>query len=210
MNKKIIIVFILVLTLIDLKGIHSTVYYSNEDFNINTFYSTHDQNQDGIDDQTEILQFAKEYVSKKPRYRSKYYATGYPDDDYGVCTDVIGYALLHSGYDLKTLVYEDILKNRDDYDIETVDENIDFRRVKNLKVYFDHHFLSLSLDVNDISTWQGGDIVVFKNHIGIISDKRNENGVPYVIHHSRVFQFNYEEDILENRNDIVGHYRVSI
>ncbi len=210
MNKKILLILILVITLIDLRGIHSTVYYYDEDFQINTFYSTHDQNQDGIDDQSEILYYAKEYVSKKPKYKSKYYATGYPDDDYGVCTDVIGYALLHTGYDLKTLVHEDILENRDDYDIETVDENIDFRRVKNFKVYFDHHFLSLSLDVNDISTWQGGDIVVFKNHIGIISDKRNENGIPYVIHHSRVFQFNYEEDILENRNDIIGHYRVSI
>lgn len=210
MNKKILIILILVITLIDLREIHSTVYYYDEDFQINTFYSTHDQNQDGIDDQSDILYYAKKYVSKKPKYKSKYYATGYPDDDYGVCTDVIGYALLHTGYDLKTLVHEDILENRDDYDIETVDENIDFRRVKNLKVYFDHHFLSLSLDVNDISTWQGGDIVVFKNHIGIIGDKRNENGIPYVIHHSRVFQFNYEEDILENRNDIVGHYRVSI
>ena len=210
MNKKILLILILVITLIDLRGIHSTVYYYDEDFQINTFYSTHDQNQDGIDDQSEILYYAIDYVSKKPKYKSKYYATGYPDDDYGVCTDVIGYALLHTGYDLKNLVNEDILENRDDYDIETVDENIDFRRVKNLKVYFDHHFLSLSLDVNDISTWQGGDVVVFKNHIGIISDKRNENGIPYVIHHSRVFQFNYEEDILENRNDIVGHYRVSI
>ena len=210
MNKKILLILILVITLIDLRGIHSTVYYYDEDFQIHTFYSTHDQNQDGIDDQSEILYYAKEYVRKKPKYKSKYYATGYPDDGYGVCTDVIGYALLHTGYDLKTLVHEDILENRDDYDIETVDENIDFRRVKNLKVYFDHHFLSLSLDVNAISTWQGGDIVVFKNHIGIISDKRNENGIPYVIHHSRVFQFNYEEDILENRNDIVGHYRVSI
>ena len=57
--------------------------------------------------------------------------------------------------------------------------------------------------------WQGGDIVIFENHIGIVSDMRNKRGVPYVIHHSGPFQAAYEEDILESRGDIVGHYRVS-
>ena len=45
-------------------------------------------------------------------------------------------------------------------------KNIDFRRVKNLKIYFEHTAISLTTDVNDIEQWQGGDIVVFKNHIG--------------------------------------------
>ena len=55
--------------------------------------------------------------------------------------------------------------------------------------------------------WQGGDIVIFKNHIGIISDRRNKNGIPYVIHHCP-WQFRYEENILERRKDIIGHYRI--
>ena len=69
--------------------------------------------------------------------------------------------------------------------------------------------MSLTADIYDISNWQGGDIVVFKNHIGIVSDKRNKNGVSFVIHHANPYQKYYEEDILEYRNDIIGHYRIS-
>lgn len=46
-----------------------------------------------------------------------------------------------------------------------------------------------------------------KNHIAIVSDRRNQQGVPYVIHHANPFQKIYEEDILEKHNDIRGHYR---
>ena len=82
-----------------------------------------------------------------------------------------------------------------------------FRRVKNLRVYFEHTAIPLTTDVYDISQWQGGDIVIFEKHIGIVSDKRNDDGVAYVIHHNDPFQDSYEEDILEKRDDIVGHYR---
>ena len=86
---------------------------------------------------------------------------------------------------------------------------IDFRRVKNLKVYFDNNAISLTTDINEIEEWQGGDIVVFKKHIGIISDKRNRKGICFVIHHANPYQIYYEEDILEHRDDIIGHYRIS-
>ena len=120
-----------------------------------------------------------------------------------------GGLLKKSGYDLRELVDEDIRKNPKDYDIDEPDKNIDFRRVKNLKIYFEHTAISLTTDVNDIEQWQGGDIVVFKNHIGVISDRRNVEGVPYVIHHNDPYQKNYEEDILQERTDIVGHFRIS-
>ena len=57
----------------------------------------------------------------------------------------------------------------------------------------------------------GGDIIVFKDHIGIISDNRNKKGIPYLIHHGSVTQLNYEEDILEfyGQDYIIGHYRVN-
>lgn len=107
------------------------------------------------------------------------------------------------------LVYNDIKNNRDKYNIDIIDKNIDFRRVRNLKVYFDNNALSLTTDINDIANWQGGDIVIFKNHIGIVSDNRNKKGIPFIIHHANPYQRYYEEDILENRNDIIGHYRIS-
>ena len=155
------------------------------------------------------MQNVREYISTKPKYKSKYYDTGYPDDEYGVCTDVIAFGLLGTGYDLMELVNEDIVNHPLDYDITNVDKNIDYRRVRNLKIYFDRKAISLTTDVNEIEQWQGGDIVVFEKHIGIISDKRNKKGIPYVIHHANYYQLNYEEDILEHRDDIVGHYRIT-
>lgn len=183
--------------------------YTNQDFNIPVYVSQIDKDGDGIDDQTDMLNNVREYISKKPKYKSKYYNTGYPDDEYGVCTDVIAFGMLNAGYDLMELVNEDILAHPERYDIENVDKNIDFRRVKNLKVYFDNNAISLTTDIYDIEEWQGGDIIVFEKHIGVISDKRNSKGIPYVIHHANPYQIGYEDDMLEYRDDIVGHYRIS-
>lgn len=183
--------------------------YSNEDFGISEYISPIDMDNDGIDDQTDILESVRKYIATKPKYKSKYYATGYPNDEYGVCTDVVAFGLLGAGYDLMDLVNIDIKENRELYDIDVIDKNIDFRRVKNLRVYFENHAISLTTDINKIEDWQGGDIVVFKKHIGVVSNNRNKNGVPFVIHNANPYQKYYEEDILEYRNDIVGHYRIS-
>ena len=121
---------------------------------------------------------------------------------------VIAFALLDAGYDLKELVYQDIKNNKDDYNIEVIDSNIDFRRVRNLLIYFENNAISLTKDIYDIENWQGGDIVVFPEHIGIISDKRNKEGIPFLIHHGHPFQIFYEEDVLDNY-EILGHYRIS-
>ena len=173
------------------------------------FYSTVDADGDGVDDQTDVLDNAQAYVDTQPKYKSRYYQMGYPDDDYGVCTDVVAFALKNAGYDLQALVDADIREHPQWYDIQQPDANIDFRRVRNLKVFFAHHAVVLTTDVSQIEEWQGGDIVIFKKHIGIVSDQRNRDGVPYVIHHNSPWQSVYEQDILEKRSDIVGHYRIS-
>ena len=183
--------------------------YSNEDFYIQTYTSSIDKDNDGIDDQTDILNSVREYIATNPKYKSKYYASGYPDDEYGVCTDVVAFGLKGAGYDLMELVNEDIKNNRNNYNIDTIDKNIDFRRVQNLKIYFENNSISLTTDVYDIESWQGGDIVIFTNHIGIVSNNRNKNRVTFIIHHANPFQIYYEEDILELKNDIVGHYRMT-
>lgn len=172
-------------------------------------HSTADADGDGVDDQTDILNGALAYVSTRPKYKSRYYETGYPDDGYGVCTDVVAYALKNAGYDLQVLVNADIREQPQDYMVAESDANIDFRRVRNLKVFFSHTAAALTTDVSEIEEWQGGDIVIFERHIGIVSDRRNKNGVPYIIHHNDPWQTAYEQDILEKRTDIVGHYRIS-
>lgn len=166
--------------------------YSNSDFNITTYKSSHDEDDDGIYDQTAILNNVKAYISSKPKYKSKYYGTGYPDDHFGVCSDVVAFGLKDAGYD-----------------IDIIDKNINFRRVQNLEIYFKYNAQSLTTDIHRIEECQGVDIVIFENHIGIVSDHRNKNGVSFVIHHASPYQRYYEEDILEYRNDIVGHYRIN-
>ena len=217
MKKKILIIvtnFLIVLIIVVLYALYRFNYiphkkYTNEDFNIKTYISKTDKDNDGIDDQTDILNNVRDYIKTNPKYKSKYYATGYPNDEYGVCTDVVAFGLKGAGYDLMNLVNEHIKSNRNLYDIDVIDKNIDFRRVQNLKVYLDNNAIVLTNDINKIKEWQGGDIVVFKNHIGIVSDKRNKKGIPFIIHHANPYQKYYEEDILEYRNDIIGHYRIS-
>lgn len=182
--------------------------YTNADFAIDTYTSQVDKDNDGIDDQTDILKSVREYIATKPKYKSKYYATGYPDDEYGVCTDVVAFGLKNAGYDIMMLLNEDVKNNRDLYNIKVIDKNIDFRRVQNMNTYFKNNSISLTTDLKKIEEWQGGDIVVFKRHIGIISDVRNHQGIPFVIHHANPKQINYEEDILSNY-EIIGHYRIS-
>lgn len=190
---------------------NKTVYYA-EDFGITTIKSNTDKDGDGIDDYTDILLGARAEAERKPEYKSAYYAGGYPPDTEGVCTDVIWRALRDAGYTLKDMVDEDIAQNVDLYPRVNgkPEPNIDFRRVPNLKVYFERHHIILTNDLAQIEEWQPGDIVTFgSSHIGIISDKRNKSGIPYLLHNGG--QPYREEDILELYNKyepISGHYRL--
>ena len=168
--------------------------YTNDDFGFMTYTSNMDKDNDGIDDQTDFLQNVREYIAKKPKYKSEYYAGGYPTGEYGVCTDVIAVSALNTGYDLRTLVNEDIKSRKEDYDIDIIDIDIDFRRAKNLNEYLEKNAIVLTTDLSRIEEWQG-----------------NENGIPYLIHHANAFQTIYEEaGGLERLNNIIiGHYRLS-
>ena len=176
MKKKITIIItstIVILIIIVLYVLYYFNYiphkkYTNTDFNIITYKSKIDKDNDGIDDQTDILNNARDYIKTKPKYKSKYYTTGYSNDEYGVCTDVVAFALKDAGYDLMELVNKDIKANKDLYNIDTIDKKIDFRRVQNLKIYLDNNAISLTTDINKIDKLQGGDNVVFKKHIGIV------------------------------------------
>ena len=212
-NKTVIIILLLTILISTTYALYVYNYlphrkYTNADFNIETYKSSVDLDNDGIDDQTDILNNVRTYIATKPKYKSKYYNTGYPNDNYGVCTDVVVFGLKAAGYDLQELVDQDIRENRSRYNIKTVDKNIDFRRVRNLKIYFDNYAISLSTSLDDISDWQGGDIVIFPSHIGIVSDKRNKDGIPFLIHHANPYQRYYEEDVLKMYK-IEGYYRIS-
>ena len=69
------------------------------------------------------------------------------------------------------------------------------------------HYWNYKVDPAQIDQWQGGDIVIFQGHIGVVSDKRNRRGVPFVLHHGSSLQIGYEQDVLDTRGDIVAHFR---
>lgn len=146
-----------------------------------------------------------------PAYISAYYAGGYPPDNEGTCTDLVWRAFKEAGVLLKDLVDEDIKNNRSNYSfIQYRDPNIDFRRVQNLTVFFKNNAEVLTTNIYDTSEWKAGDIVVFGNdeHIGIVSDIRNDNDIPYLIHNND--QPVREEDRLEYgyyTMGVTGHYR---
>ena len=170
-----------------------------------------DFNGNGKPDYQDILVGARLDAKKMPEYDGSYHENGYPPDDIGVCTDVVWRAFHEAGYSLRRMVDLDIKNRPGSYpNISEPDDNIDFRRVVNLRVFFDEHAISLTTDPSDTEEWQPGDIVVFRNsygkpcHVGIISDKRTDDGRAYLIHNSG--QPNREEDALLNM-PIIGHYR---
>ena len=120
------------------KDTPKTVFYA-EDFGFEDIKSNTDFDNDGIDDYTDILEGAKIEAENKPEYKDGYYQGGYPPDTEGVCSDVIWRSLKNAGYSLKDMIDKDIKENLNNYPRVDgkPDPNIDFRRVKNLKVYFE-------------------------------------------------------------------------
>lgn len=214
-KKKLFLLFILAFFLLflaisiymmNLFNMFPQKYYLAKDFGIETIKSEVDFNKNGTDDYTDILLGARKDAENHPVYNGKYYDEGYPPDNIGVCTDVIWRAFKNAGYSLRDMIDNDIKRRPEEYkNIKTRDKNIDFRRVVNLEIFFDEYALTLTSDISEIEEWQPGDIVIFNNgkHIGIVSDKRNANGEPYIIHNGG--QPNREEDYLK-RGNVYKHY----
>lgn len=189
-------------------GVPSKVtYYTAADFGIQTVHSSVDFNQNGKDDYTDLLLGAREDAENMPEYDNSYYQGGYPPDESGACTDLVWRAFRNAGYCLKNMVDRDIAEHASDYSVDgKPDPNIDFRRTADLKIYFERHAVSLTTDPKRTAEWQPGDIVTFgTHHIGIISDRRDKDGVPFLIHNAG--QPDREEDVLAHYGGISGHFR---
>ncbi len=188
-------------------GLHRS--YTAEQLGIDVIRSPYDADGDGVDDYTDMMLGARAYIQTDPHYKSKYYAGGYPDDGLGVCTDVIWHAFDAAGYQLKDLVDEDIANHPEAYPfIDSPDGNIDFRRVNTLDAFFRRHAKTLTNSLDDPQQWQAGDIVIFgqREHIGICSDRRDKNGIPFLIHHGNPVEDAVEQPAIPHK-EVTGHFR---
>lgn len=179
--------------------------------------SAQDQNQNGLPDSIDIVNGARQEVAKGTVYDGSYYQGGYPPEGKGACTDVIWRAFKTAGYDLKKMVDKDIKSIPQVYGAtgRKPDPSIDFRRVSNLQVFFKRHGQELTTEiipnnVDNLTNWQPGDIVVFGlplEHIGIISDQRGRDGVPLMIHNCgpKASEDNYY--LLNWPSKITHHFR---
>ena len=188
-------------------------YYTLSDFGLTKEISKKDYNNNGKDDYADILEGAKKYAEFNPKYKSEYYDTGYPPvEKEGVSADLIWYALKNAGYSLRDMIDQDIINTWGEgiYYIDTRDYNIDFRRVSNQERFLIRYAKSLTTDIYDTKSFMPGDIITFdySNHIAIVSDKYNINGVPYIIHNYDSKQKQKEENVLETIDmKVTGHYR---
>lgn len=183
-----------------------SVFYA-EDFGFAALHSEVDFDGDGVDDCTDLMLGARADAKNHPKYDGSYWEGGFPPDNVGVCTDVVWRAFRNAGYNLREMVDRDIALRPQAYPyVIRPDKNIDFRRVRNLRVFFEAYGVSLTLDPEKIEEWQPGDLVIFgeDEHIGVVSDRRNRDGRTYLIHNGG--QLRREEDSLDH-GVITGHYR---
>lgn len=169
-------------------------------------------------DADKVVRAARAQIGVTLSYDGSYQSLDYPNGDVqievGVCTDVVIRAL-RSGWalDLQKRVHQDMKANFSSYPknwgLKRPDKNIDHRRVSNLKTYFKRMGYQLPV-TKDPGDYQAGDLVACTvpphlPHIMIVSDKKSEDGTPWVIHNigagtqeeNRLFEFK-----------ITGHYRL--
>lgn len=153
-------------------------------------------------------------VEYDPAYVSLKYPGGDVPQDRGVCTDVVIRAMRQLNFDLQKEVHEDMKKNFSAYPshknwgLKRPDKNIDHRRVPNLQTFFKRKGWSLPVSQNPVD-YQPGDIVTCLlggtlPHIMIVSDRKNEDGVPLIIHN--IGAGTQEGDDLFTY-ELTGHYR---
>ena len=168
------------------------------------------------DAQACLADSAREQVGVTVLYDPAYVRLDYPGGDVpperGVCTDVLVRAYRRHGIDLQQRVHEDMRAHFTAYPplwgLSRPDRNIDHRRVPNLARYFTRHGESLGTNSAD-ADFVSGDLVTWRldsgvPHIGIVSDRRNIEGRPLIVHN--IGAGTREEDVLREWT-ITGHYR---
>lgn len=153
-------------------------------------------------------------IDYDPAYFSIKYPNGDIPENKGVCTDVIIRSYRKLNIDLQKEVHEDMATNFSEYPnlkkwgMTKTDTNIDHRRVPNLEVFFERKGTKLPIS-EDAKDYKTGEIVTWMingklPHIGIITNKKSEDGKRNLIVHNVGGGQVLEDCLFEYK--IVGHY----
>ncbi len=177
-----------------------------------------DRDGDGIVDRLDILIGAKKLLFNHAKYIERYVSIPYPNGDVprteGVCSDTVIRALRNAGIDLQREVHEDILRAPKAYPmVEKIDASINHRRVRTLLPWFQRHFATLPRGTRFLP----GDVVFFDtfpsregpDHLGVVSDRAGEHGVPLVINNWTDGAVDAEMDLL-SWVPITHHFRANV
>jgi uncharacterized protein len=190
-----------------------------------------DKDADGINDQADICQGAKNQLDSPATNifsegadQPNYYNGGDPPAGFALCTDIVARAFRNAGFDLRLLVNEDIKNNFDLYPLKKLwgqsypDPDIDYRRIQNMLIFFKRNASEQILtfnpvDLTNLEQWLPGDIVFFDmdkdgytDNVGIISDFTTRKSIPKVIYNYIDPGVTVESDIL-GKAVITGHFR---
>ena len=175
------------------------------------------QSQNAMQLSKAALMLTNQKVTYDPAYVSLPYPNGDVQVNKGVCTDVVIRAYRNAlSIDLQQEVHEDMKLNFNLYPKnwgrKSTDRNIDHRRVYNLMVFFKRKGIE-KIITSDPENFKPGDLVCWilpKNlsHIGIVIDRKSEDGKRYLIVHN-VGAGQVVEDVLFAWK-IIGHYRYKV
>jgi uncharacterized protein YijF (DUF1287 family) len=148
--------------------------------------------------QQKILQSVRDQVASGTVYSGAYYKIPYPGGDVpkevGTSADLAVRALRAAGVDLQQAIQESRAAYPERFPLERwrnqePDPSIDHRRIANIDAWMRHtaESLSTSIAIDDLEIYRPGDFVLWllgdsgsvPNQVGIVTDRKNDEGVPY-------------------------------
>lgn len=172
-----------------------------------------------------IHRTAKGMVARGVRWDGGYAVLRFPGGDLpadrGANVDILIRALRGANIDLQVLIHADRVAHPERYPLQRwkrsrPDPNVDHRRLANVWAFLNRYALRLDASVSPkaLADYLPGDVVFWganelPNHVGIVDDRRDDTGVPYVVDLHRE-EGTISDQHLLNRWPVMGHFRIEV